>query len=57
VDKTHIASSLEYKAAQAGLKVRFTVRQLILQPSTAGRPGKYKSVMQRNVLAPKFAYY
>ena len=54
VGKTHIASALGYKAAQAGLKTRFiSASDLILQLSTAQRQGKYKSVMQRSVLAPK----
>lgn len=54
VGKTHIATALGYKAAQSGLKVRFiSASDLILQLSTAQRQGKYKSVMQRSVLAPK----
>ena len=54
VGKTHIASALGYKAVQAGLKTRFvSASDLILQLSTAQRQGKYKSVMQRSVLAPK----
>jgi len=54
VGKTHIATALGYKAAQAGLKTRFiSASDLILQLSTAQRQGKYKSVMHRSVLAPK----
>lgn len=54
VGKTHIASALGYKAVQAGMKTRFTsASDLILQLSTAQRQGKYKSVMQRSVIAPK----
>lgn len=54
VGKTHIASALGYKAVQAGLKTRFiSASDLILQLSTAQRQGKYKSVMQRSVMAPK----
>ena len=54
VGKTHIATALGYKAAQSGLKTRFiSASDLILQLSTAQRQGKYKSVMQRSVLAPK----
>lgn len=54
VGKTHIATAFGYKAAQSGLKTRFiSASDLILQLSTAQRQGKYKSVMQRSVLAPK----
>ncbi len=54
VGKTHIATALGYKAVQSGLKTRFiSASDLILQLSTAQRQGKYKSVMQRSVLAPK----
>ena len=52
--KTHIAIALGYKAVQAGLKTRFiSASDLILQLTTAQRQGKYKSVMQRSVVAPK----
>lgn len=52
--KTHIATALGYKAVQAGFKTRFTsASDLILQLTTAQRQGKYKSVMQRSVIAPK----
>jgi len=54
VGKTHIASALGYKAAQAGIKTRFiSAADLILQLSTAQRQGKYKAVMHRSVRAPK----
>ncbi|VAW78169.1 Mobile element protein, partial [hydrothermal vent metagenome] len=54
VGKTHIATALGYKAVQSGLKTRFiSASDLILQLSTAQRQDKYKSVMQRSVLAPK----
>lgn len=54
VGKTHIASALGYKAVQAGIKTRFiSASDLILQLTTAQRQDKYKSVMQRSVMAPK----
>ncbi len=54
VGKTHIASAIGYQAVQAGIKTRFiSASDLILQLSTAQRQGKYKSIMQRSVLAPK----
>ena len=54
VGKTHIATALGYKAVQAGLKTRFiSASDLILQLSTAQRQDKYKTAMQRSVLAPK----
>jgi len=54
VGKTHIACALGYKAVQAGLKTRFvSASDLILQLTTAQRQEKYKSVMQRSVIAPK----
>ncbi len=54
VGKTHLAIALGYKAVQAGLKTRFvSASDLILQLSTAQRQGKYKSVLQRSVIAPK----
>lgn len=54
VGKTHIASALGYKAVQAGMKTRFmSASDLILQLTTAQRQDKYKSVLQRSVLAPK----
>jgi DNA replication protein DnaC len=54
VGKTHLASALGYKATQAGIKVRFvSAADLLLQLTTAQRQGKYKSVMQRSVTAPR----
>lgn len=54
VGKTHIASALGYKAVQAGIKTRFiSASDLILQLMTAQRQEKYKSVMQRSVMAPR----
>lgn len=54
VGKTHLAIALGYKAAQAGIKIRFTsASDLILQLSTAQRQDKYKSTMQRSVQAPR----
>lgn len=54
IGKTHIAIALGYKAVQAGLKTRFiSASDLILQLLTAQRQGKYKSVMQRSVVAPR----
>lgn len=54
VGKTHIASSLGYKATQAGIKTRFiSASDLVLQLSTAQRQGKYKQVIQRSVQAPR----
>ena len=52
--KTQIASALGYKAVQSSMKTRFTrASDLILQLTTAQRQDKYKSVMQRSVMAPK----
>jgi DNA replication protein DnaC len=54
VGKTHIASALGYKAAQAGIKTRFiSAADLILQLTTAQRQDNYKQVMQRSVIAPR----
>ena len=54
VGKTHIACALGYKAVQAGIKTRFiSASDLILQLATAQRQEKYKTVLQRSVLAPK----
>ncbi len=54
VGKTHIASSLGYKATLAGIKTRFiSASDLVLQLSTAQRQDKYKQMMQRTVLAPR----
>jgi DNA replication protein DnaC len=54
IGKTHIAIALGYKAVQAGLKTRFiSASDLILQLSTAQRQGKYKTTLQRSVVAPR----
>ncbi len=54
VGKTHIASALGYKAVQSGMKTRFiSASDLILQLTIAQRQDKYKSVMQRSVMAPR----
>ena len=54
VGKTHIASALGYKAAQAGIKTRFiSAADLILQLTTAQRQDNYKQVMQRSFIAPR----
>jgi len=54
VGKTHIASALGYLAVQSSIKTRFiSASDLILQLITAQRQGKYKTVMQRSVIAPK----
>jgi len=54
VGKTHLAIALGYRAVQAGIKVRFiSASDLILQLASAHRQNKYKSVMQRSVIAPR----
>lgn len=54
VGKTHLASALGYQCVQSGLKVRFiSASDLILQLTTAQKQDKYKSVMQRSVIAPR----
>ena len=54
VGKTHLAIALGYKAAQAGIKVRFiSASELILQLATAQRQDKYKTIMQRSVQAQR----
>ena len=43
-----------YGAARAGIKVRFTTAaDLLLQLSTAQRQGRYKTTLQRGVMAPR----
>ncbi len=42
-----------YEAVRAGIKVRFTTAaDLLLQLSTAQRQGRYKTTLQRGVMAP-----
>jgi len=54
VGKTHLAIALGYKAVQAGIKVRFiSASDLVLQLASAQRQNKYKSVIQRSVIAPR----
>lgn len=54
VGKTHLAIALGYKAVQAGIKVRFiSASDLVLQLASAHRQDKYKSVIQRSVMAPR----
>ena len=43
-----------YEAVRAGIKVRFTTAaDLLLQLSTAQRQGRYKTTLQRGVMAPR----
>lgn len=52
--KTHLAIALGYQAILSGYKTRFvTAADLLLQLNTAKRQDRYKSVLQRSVLAPK----
>jgi len=54
VGKTHLAIALGYKAVQAGIKVRFiSASDLVLQLASVQRQNKYKSVIQRSVIAPR----
>jgi len=53
VGKTHLAIALGLRAAEAGLKVRFTTAaDLILQLETAIRQGRYAQTMKRSVSGP-----
>lgn len=53
VGKTHLAIAMGYEAVRAGIKVRFTTAaDLLLQLSTAHRQGRYKTTLQRGVMAP-----
>lgn len=53
VGKTHLAIAMGYEAVRAGIKVRFTTAaDLLLQLSTAQRQGRYKTMLQRGVMAP-----
>lgn len=53
VGKTHLAIAMGYEAVRAGIKVRFTTAaDLLLQLSTAQRQGRYKTTLQRGVMAP-----
>lgn len=54
VGKTHLAISLAYLAAMAGIKTRFvTAADLMLQLATAHNQGKLKSYLQRSVMSPR----
>jgi DNA replication protein DnaC len=54
VGKTHIASSLAYKAVQAGMSVRFiTAADIMIQLSTAKRQGKLKYYLDRTISKPR----
>ena len=54
VGKTHLAIAMGYEAGRAGIKVRFTTAaDLLLQLSTAQRQGRYKTTLQRGVMAPR----
>ncbi|AKS55776.1 istB-like ATP binding family protein [Yersinia pestis 1045] len=51
--ETHLAIAMGYEAVRAGIKVRFTTAaDLLLQLSTAQRQGRYKTTLQRGVMAP-----
>ncbi|HAH5151528.1 TPA: transposase, partial [Escherichia coli] len=48
------AIAMGYEAVRAGIKVRFTTAaDLLLQLSTAQRQGRYKTTLQRGVMAPR----
>ncbi|KNX84993.1 istB-like ATP binding family protein [Yersinia pestis] len=52
--ETHLAIAMGYEAVRAGIKVRFTTAaDLLLQLSTAQRQGRYKTTLQRGVMAPR----
>lgn len=54
VGKTHLSIGLGMEAVKAGIKTRFvTAADLLLQLSSAKHQGRYKSVFQRSILAPK----
>jgi DNA replication protein DnaC len=53
VGKTHLAIAMGYEAVRAGIKVRFTTAaDLLLQLSTSQRQGRYKTTLNRGVMAP-----
>ncbi len=53
--KPHLAIAMGYEAVRAGIKVRFTTAAniFLLQLSTAQRQGRYKTTLQRGVMAPR----
>lgn len=54
IGKTHLALALGYEAVKAGMKVRFTsAADLLLQLSAAHQQGRYRSMMQRSIMAPR----
>ena len=54
VGKTHLAIAMGYEAVRAGIKVRFTTAaDLLLQLSTSQRQGRYKTTLNRGVMATK----
>ncbi|ENY6960666.1 IS21-like element IS100kyp family helper ATPase IstB, partial [Shigella flexneri] len=54
VGKTHLAIAMGYEAVRVGIKVRFTTAaDLLLQLSTVQRQGRYKTTLQRGVMAPR----
>ena len=54
VGKTHLASALAYKAAQAGIKTRFiTAADLMMQLATAKQQSRLREFFNRAVIGPK----
>ena len=54
VGKTHLASALAYKAAQAGIKTRFiTAADLMMQLATAKQQSRLREFFKRAVMGPK----
>lgn len=54
VGKTHLAMALAYRASQACIKTRFlSAADLILQSETAYRQARYKTFLQRTIMAPR----
>ncbi|MCG9084135.1 IS21-like element helper ATPase IstB [Laribacter hongkongensis] len=54
IGKTHLAIAMGYRAAQAGIKVRFlTASDLMLQLAAAQQQGRLKEHFNRAVLGPK----
>ncbi|OIY55626.1 hypothetical protein BJK27_04575, partial [Escherichia coli] len=52
--KTHLVITIGYESVRAGIKVHFTTAaDLLLQLSTAQRQGRYKTTLQRGVMAPR----
>lgn len=54
VGKTYLAIAMGYEAVRTGIKVRFTTAaDLLLQLSTSQPQGRYKTIFNRGVIAPK----